>query len=88
MQRVAFAQTIPVGTPVLEDYYRRMQLLGKLDSNYSFSVRPFYPKYLIKTADVFDPDSSLSNDNFFRVKPVTFAKGNGFFQILPLTWQQ
>ena len=25
-------QTIPVGTPVLEDAYRRAQLLGELDS--------------------------------------------------------
>ncbi|WP_419801099.1 capsule assembly Wzi family protein [Mucilaginibacter sp.] len=88
MQQRADAQTIPVGTPVLEDYYRRMQLLGKLDSDYSFSVRPVSPKYLIKEADVFDPDSSLSKDNFFRLKPVTFAKGKGYFQVLPLTWQQ
>lgn len=34
------AQTIPVGTPFLEDYYRREQLLGKLDSSISFQVRP------------------------------------------------
>ncbi|MGI4803706.1 MAG: capsule assembly Wzi family protein [Janthinobacterium lividum] len=87
-EQQAMAQTIPVGTPVLEDYYRRMQLLGKLDSDYSFSVRPLNPKYVIKEADVFDPDSSLSKDNFFRISPATFAKGKGFFQILPLTWQQ
>ncbi len=34
------AQTIPVGTPFLEDYYRREQLLGRLDSSISFNVRP------------------------------------------------
>jgi len=34
------AQTIPVGTPFLDDYYRRGQLLGRLDSSISFNVRP------------------------------------------------
>ncbi|MGI4749993.1 MAG: capsule assembly Wzi family protein [Janthinobacterium lividum] len=88
MQQYAEAQSLPVGTPVLEDYYRRLQLLGKLDSDYSFSVRPIIPKYLVKEADVFDPDSSLSKDHFFRPSSVMFAKGKGFFQILPFTWQQ
>ncbi len=36
------AQTIPVGTPFLEDYYRREQLLGRLDSSISFNVRPLH----------------------------------------------
>lgn len=36
----AAAQTLPVGTPQLEDHYRRQQLLGVIDSNISFAVRP------------------------------------------------
>lgn len=34
------AQTLPVGTPVLEDHYRREQLLGTADSLVSFMIRP------------------------------------------------
>ena len=37
------AQFLPVGTPVLEDYYRRAQLLGEIDSSISFTSRPIYP---------------------------------------------
>jgi len=40
-QRLA-AQSLPVGTPVLEDYYRRQQLLGHLDSTISFASRPLF----------------------------------------------
>ncbi|WP_305981800.1 capsule assembly Wzi family protein [Roseivirga thermotolerans] len=34
------AQTIPVGSPVIESYLRRQQLLGKFDSSFSFNYRP------------------------------------------------
>lgn len=34
------AQSLPVGMPVLEDHYRREQLLGNSDSTVSFMIRP------------------------------------------------
>ncbi|MCL4482568.1 MAG: capsule assembly Wzi family protein [Bacteroidetes bacterium] len=37
------SQSLPVGTGILEDYYRRAQLLGKVDSSISFTARPFFP---------------------------------------------
>jgi len=37
---VAFAQSLPVGMPVIEDSYRREQLLGTKDSLISFTIRP------------------------------------------------
>ncbi|HWZ35287.1 MAG TPA: capsule assembly Wzi family protein, partial [Mucilaginibacter sp.] len=82
------AQAIPVGTPVLDDYYRRMQLLGKVDSNLSFTVRPIFPGSATQVHDVYDPDSTLKHDYLLATGPVTFAKERGVFQILPLTWQQ
>jgi hypothetical protein len=82
------AQSLPVGTPVLDDYYRRMQLLGKVDSNLSFTVRPIFPAYRSKIDDVYDPDSSLKRDHWVSTGPVSFGNGHGAFQILPLTWQQ
>ena len=41
------AQSLSVGTPVLEDYYRRLQLLGKVDEDISFVIRPLYSDALI-----------------------------------------
>jgi hypothetical protein len=80
------AQSLPVGSPGFDDYYRRQQLLGKIDSNLSFTVRPIYPSN--KVYDVFDPDSTLKKDNWIQSGPISFANGLGKFQILPLTWQQ
>jgi hypothetical protein len=81
------AQSLPVGTPVLDDYYRRHQLLGKIDSNVSFTIRPLFPTAL-KVKDVFDPDSSFRKDSYTKTGPITFGKGRGLIQILPLSWQQ
>ncbi len=81
------AQSMPVGTPVLDDYYRREQLLGKVDSDISFTVRPIFTKSL-KVKDEFDPDSTLKRDHWIEAGPMSFDKGRGAFQILPLTWQQ
>jgi hypothetical protein len=55
----SFAQTIPVGTPVLDDYLRRLQLTGKIDSASSWMIRPLYPVDAFGMKDGFDLDSSL-----------------------------
>lgn len=82
------AQTIPVGSPILEDYYRRLQLIGQLDSSISFSVRPLAAQAL-KQDHVFDPAGSLTNDSWMKQSgPIRFANGKGIFQILPFSWQQ
>ncbi|SFF12760.1 Capsule assembly protein Wzi [Pedobacter antarcticus] len=84
----AYTQTVPVGTPGLEDYYRRQQLLGKLDSSVSFSIRPLMPSVAFKVRNVFDPDSSLVNEGITKSSGhYRFANGHGEFQVLPFTWQ-
>ncbi|GAB2975392.1 hypothetical protein GCM10027049_07460 [Mucilaginibacter puniceus] len=80
-------QSIPVGTPAFEDYYRRMQLLGEVDPNISFTVRPVHPDSKFKK-NIYDPDSTLKNDNWINVEPVSFAKRLGSFQLLPVHIQQ
>lgn len=40
------AQTIPAGSPVLEEALRRKQLLGELDSSISFNLRPLRLNFL------------------------------------------
>ena len=84
----ARAQSLPVTSHVLNDYYRTMQLAGKGDSNLSFTVRPILSASTLKTADVFDPDSALKTDRWMESRPVLFGNGRGKFKILPLTWQQ
>lgn len=57
---VALSQTIPVGSLVLEDAYRREQLLGVLDSTVSFTVRPVYPVQTFRVNNSYDPDGYLA----------------------------
>ncbi|NEU10261.1 capsule assembly Wzi family protein [Flavihumibacter sp. R14] len=81
----AFAQTIPVGSP-LEDVYRREQLTGKFDSTLSFTIRPLSVKLFAKQSTGFYPeqDSSVSGSRLdYRSK-----KGNLAFTVLPISWQQ
>lgn len=87
-QNVADAQSIPVGTPVIEDYYRRMQLLGKVDSSVSFTSRPVFRDSTLRADDVFDPDNSLKRDHWVESTQRSFAGGKGIFRVLPLSWQQ
>jgi hypothetical protein len=90
LQSKVNAQSLPVGTPVLDDYYRRMQLLGKVDSTISFTVRPIISAATLKVNNnnIFDPDSTFKHDHWIESSTVSFAKGHGTFQILPLSWQQ
>src|SRR3569833_1276129 len=82
------AQSLPVGTPVLEYYYRRQQLLGNFDAGTSFTLRPVFPTNSFKVHDAFDPDTSLKSDNLTYMGPVSFANGAGKFQVLPFSQVQ
>ncbi len=68
------AQSLPVGNP-LEDYYRRQQLLGKLDSSISFTSRPFFQETRL--------------EDWKTGRPVlTSSRPLVLFHLLPITWQQ
>jgi hypothetical protein len=87
--KLAPAQSVPVGAAGLEEYYRRKQLLGELDSTISFSIRPLFPTISSKVHNVFDPDSTLNTEGYFKSSgPFKFANGKGELQILPFSWQQ
>ncbi|MCJ8209806.1 capsule assembly Wzi family protein [Mucilaginibacter sp. RS28] len=73
------AQTLPVGTPVLEEYYRLQQLQGKLDSNISFAIRPINPKVLSPDKNVFYPEDADKGSS-----GTLYNKGALLFQLLPL----
>ena len=82
------AQSLPVGTPLLEDYYRRAQLLGQVDSSISFTSRPIFPVSSLKLKNVFDPDGSLENERKTKFDGIfRFFGRSGIIQLLPITWQ-
>jgi len=84
-----WSQSLPVGTAGIEDYYRRKQLLGDLDSSVSFSFRPIHPTAAFKINNIFKPDSiSNSGTKFKFVDPVHFLGKLGVVKVLPLTWLQ
>lgn len=86
--QIGYTQTIPVGTPGLEDYYRRAQLMGLADSSVSFMIRPILPKLSFKAKDVFYPDSSEARFNLMDVSS-DFTSKNGKLKVslLPLSVQ-
>jgi len=82
-------QSIPVGTPVLEDYYRRAQLLGEIDSSISFTARPFYPVEALKLKNAFDPTQNPDQESKLKFNGnYRFWGKRGLIQLLPFSWQQ
>lgn len=79
----SLAQTVAVGTPVLDDYLRRAQLLGLVDSSSSFMIRPLYPVNAFGMEYAFDLDSSMVDTNLFNVNKVFGKKSQGKFLLMP-----
>lgn len=78
-----FAQSLPVGSIALEDYYLRKQLIGELDSNISFTVRPISPLLI-------DSKSGRATDSLLNPGKQIYASASGKSKILilPFSWQQ
>ncbi len=84
-----FSQTVPVNMPVLLDYYRKAQLMGKVNPDISFCAQPFFPKRALKVQNSFDPDSTLRQDPFTKFNGiVSLGKKGDYIQLMPVTWQQ
>src|SRR5690606_5881002 len=79
---VAVSQTLPVGTPVLEDYYRREQVKGKLDPSISFMTRPLTEAALSSGPNGINYPDSLQNRLLWRSNN-THVRG----ELLPIVWQ-
>lgn len=82
----SFSQTLPVGTPVLEDFYRRSQLLGKIDSTISFMTRPLFPEVSMKLKDGFDPYNNIKEKK--NLTEFHFLGKWGEAKLMPLIWKQ
>lgn len=78
-----FAQSLPLSSAILEDYYRRKQLSGDLDSTISFTVRPVFP-FSIERGRGNSADTLLDPGKQIYAS----ASGKSKVLILPFSWQQ
>ncbi len=84
----AAAQSLPVKMPVLSEYYRRAQLMGKINPNVSFTSYPLFPRQAFGEKNIFFPDSNHQKPLWNPQMRFSFLKKKGTFQILPVTWIQ
>lgn len=81
---IGFAQTLPVGLPVIEDSYRREQLLGNKDSLISFTIRPIYAGDQLRSGI----DTISADKRLFKFNSRLSVPGNkGIIQLLPISLQ-
>lgn len=81
------AQTIPIGTPVLDDYLRRAQLMGLVDSTSSFMIRPLYPTSVFGLEHGFDLDGSLVDLDKSNLHGRFGLNNKGKFVVLPVSYR-
>lgn len=82
------AQSIPVGTIGLEDYYRRAQLLGEADSSVSMMIRPIFPKLSFKAKNVFYQDSLEKHHDLINASGIYRSKNSKLeISLLPVSIQ-
>ncbi|HZK95054.1 MAG TPA: capsule assembly Wzi family protein [Prolixibacteraceae bacterium] len=83
------SQSLPVGTPILEDAYRRAQLLGQIDAAISFVSRPFFPEAALQLKNGFDPYNKLDDQKGSEFNNIfTLLGQTGVVKLLPVTWEQ
>ena len=83
IRTIGFAQTIPVGTPVLDEYLRRLQLTGQVDSASSWMIRPIYPTEAFGIENGFDLDSSVVDLDKSEFHGRFGKDGKGKFLVMP-----
>src|ERR1700741_2595632 len=81
----SFSQTLPVGTPFLEEVWRRQQLMGERDINTSFTVRPLYSGTYLQFDSLYNPSNYLSDTS---KKLITDTKNKSLIRFLPFILKQ
>lgn len=80
-----YSQSLSVNQGFLNDYYRRQQLLGNIDSSISFLLRPLFTEAMV-TENLFDPENDLKHFRKTSLDGILeFHKGIGKFQLLPIS---
>lgn len=81
----AFSQSLSVNSGYLNEYYRRQQLLGNLDTSISFTNRPLFSDAL-NVENIYDPEINLNQfrkssfDGIFKL-----INGKARIQLLPIS---
>lgn len=79
---LGFSQSVSLNLPVFEDYLRRQQLLGNLDSATSWMIRPLYPTQAFATPKEVDLDNTFTGESFSWPQFALFNK-KGEVKLLP-----
>ena len=79
-----WAQSLSLNHSLLNEYYRRQQLLGNVESTLSFTTRPLYSNVL-QPDNIFDPEMDLGTEQTSDFDGIfNFHKNRGKFQLLPI----
>lgn len=81
------AQTVPVGTPGLDDYLRRLQLLGQVDSASSWMIRPIYPTVAFDRKNSFELGNPVTDISVPSSEIEAKKRSIGKFQLMPITYR-
>lgn len=79
------AQSLATGSPILEDYYRRAQLLGNINLDHSFVSYPLFPVEAFGVSNPFDPENQLEKSSFTKFNG-NFENDKYKIQLLPILW--
>ena len=84
----SFAQRVPVGMPAFDEYLRRLQLTGQVDSSSSWMIRPILPTAAFGWSTGYHSDSSSVEENgligyFYKFG----SNGKGKFLALPAIYR-
>ena len=83
------AQSLSTGTTILEDYYRREQLLGNINLNHSFVSYPLFPVEAFNQESPYDPDNLFSNSRLQNPNDsLELEDGKYSLKRLPILWKQ
>lgn len=79
------SQSLSVNLNDLNEYYRKQQLLGNIDSTISFLIKPLFSNAL-SVNDIYDPENNLDSirETTFNGQ-LNFFNTHGRFQLLPIT---
>lgn len=94
-----FCQTIPLGFPVLNEYLRREQVLGNINSSFSFNYRPVmvekaFPEiksvFIVDSTDGYQKKLLLHNvdSKKFRATVLPLSLYNAYNTNRPYNWGQ
>ncbi|MCC5937669.1 MAG: hypothetical protein JJU34_10325 [Lunatimonas sp.] len=80
----SFGQTIPAGYPLLDDYLRRLQLNGEIDSVPSLMIRPLSPRNIAGLNHSYDLMDFGNGENTTETgKRLAYLGDKGRLELLP-----